>query len=60
MEQINPTLLPNQLINEIFSLTKKNNDTIKNGGKFSEAKEIRKKVKELTEELKKILVQNEN
>jgi hypothetical protein len=60
MEQINPTLLPNQLINEIFSLTKKYNDTIKNGGKFSEAKEIRKKVKELTEELKKILVQNEN
>jgi hypothetical protein len=60
MEQINPTLLPNQLINEIFSLTKKYNDTIKNGGKFSEAKEIRKKVKELTEELKKILAQNEN
>jgi hypothetical protein len=60
MEQINPTLLPNQLINEIFSLTKKYNDTIKSGGKFSEAKEIRKKVKELTEELKKILVQNEN
>jgi hypothetical protein len=60
MEQINPTLLPNQLINEIFSLTKKYNDTIKHGGKFSEAKEIRKKVKELTEELKKILVQNEN
>jgi ElaB/YqjD/DUF883 family membrane-anchored ribosome-binding protein len=59
MEQTKSTPMADQLINEIYSLTERYNDNIKNGGKFSDAKEIRKKIKALTEELRKILVQNE-
>jgi hypothetical protein len=62
MEQTKSTPLAEQLINEIYSLTKKYNDNIKNGGKFSDAKEIRMKIKRMTEEFRnrKILVQSEN
>ena len=60
MEQIQATPLADQIIVEIFSLTEKYNDAIKNNKLFSEAREIRGKIKNLTEELKKIFSENEN
>jgi hypothetical protein len=60
MEQVKSMSLPDQLINEIYSLTERYNDNIKNGGKFSDAKEIRRKIKGLTERLRKILAQSEH
>ena len=60
MEQAKSTPSAEQLINEIYSLTERYNDNIKNGGKFSDAKEIRRKIKVLTEKLRKILAQSED
>ena len=58
MEQTKSTPLADELIKEIYSLTERYNANIKNGGKFSDAKEIRRKIKALTEELSKVLMQN--
>ena len=52
--------LADHIIKEMCSLTERYNENMKNGGKFSDAKEIRGKIKELTEELRKLLEQIEN
>jgi hypothetical protein len=51
--------LADQIIGEVCSLTMGYNEAIKNGT-FSEAKEIRDKIKNLIGELKNILAGNEN
>jgi len=60
MEQIKSKPLADQIIIKICSLTKDYNEAIKNGKAFSEAKGIRAKIKNLTEELKKNLSENDN
>ncbi len=60
MEEIKSKSLTDQLITKICSLTKDYNEAIKNGKPFSEVKEIRKKIKNLTVELKRLLSENPN
>jgi hypothetical protein len=60
MEQIKFNNLADQLITEICSLTKDYNEAIKNGKPFSEVKEIRKKIKNFTVELERLLSENPN
>jgi hypothetical protein len=59
MEPIESKPLADQIIYEVCSLTMGYNEAIKNGT-FSEAKEIRNRIKNLIEELKNILAGNEN
>jgi hypothetical protein len=59
MEHIKSKPLADQIIYEVCSLTMGYNEAIKNGT-FSEAKEIRDKIKKLIEELKNILAGSEN
>lgn len=59
MDEIKFKPLADLLIKEIYSLTERYNENMKNGGKFSDAKVIRGKIKELTKELRKILQESE-
>jgi len=59
MEPIESKPLADQIIYELCSLTMGYDEALKNGT-FSEAKEIRDKIKNLIGELKKILAANAN
>jgi hypothetical protein len=59
MESIESKPLADQIIYEICSLTVGYNEAIKKGT-FSEAKQIRIKIKKLIDELKNILAGNKN
>ncbi len=60
MEEIGSNNLTDKLIAEITLLTRNYKEAIKDGKEFSEAKEIRQKIKELIDELKQLLSENNN